>query len=76
MLGPIKHFTCVITFHVGPVRYQLGLQSSEHSLGPDVQDGYLSGLAIDAGCQLEAQLGLSAGLPTCHPSMWLWLFVA
>lgn len=48
---------------------------ASHTAQPHVQD-FLSGLAADAGCQLEAQLGLSAGMPTCGPSMWLWLFIA
>lgn len=41
------------------------------SIGMDIQDGSLTELTVDAGCQLSTQLALSSGVPLCGLSMQL-----
>lgn len=43
--------------HAVAIRCQLGLQTSDDLTGLDFQDGSLIRLRVDAGCQLQAQLG-------------------
>lgn len=58
--GSAEQFSLEVT-HAAALRCQLGLQKkkmkSDDLPGLDVQDGSLAQLGVDAGCQLQAQLG-------------------
>lgn len=57
--------------HEVAIRCQLGLQTSDDLTGLDFQDGSLIRLRVDAGCQLQAQLGCrSIKTIRAHQKIW------
>lgn len=58
--------------HEVAVRYWLGLQPLEGLTELIIQNGALIWLALDAGSQLGAQLGMSKGLS--QDGSFLWVF--